>query len=429
MEENYIVIPALEPGHKFLGYIRELLEKTGAEVIVVDDGSGPAYRHLFDRIGAMEGCTVLRHEKNRGKGRALKTAFSYIKARSEEGAGRADRDEACRDGHPCEGGHPCEDGQPFGDRKPRAGILCTDCDGQHAAEDGARLLRLAGQHPGSLILGVRDFSESHVPWKSRLGNRIASRAMKAASGLSIRDTQTGLRAFDSSLLDFLTDIPGERFDYETQMLLACAGRRIPVYTADIRTVYEEANAGTHFRPVRDSISVLSAFLRRPLFFLASSVFCALLDVLAFVLIDRLLRSAGETGNDGPAGLSGTEAGIRIPGSAGVRIFAATAGARLLSAAANYLINRFLVFGVKRNGGRHAARYALLCAGIAAASALSVTTVSALTGIRPEGVKVPCDGALFLASYQIQKRWVFRKDPGGEESAEGEGRAGGEGGRG
>lgn len=406
MEENYIVIPALEPGHKFLGYIRELLEKTGAEVIVVDDGSGPAYRHLFDRIGAMEGCTVLRHEKNRGKGRALKTAFSYIKARSGEG-------------------------------RSRAGILCTDCDGQHTAEDGVRLLMLAWQHPGSLILGVRDFSESHVPWKSRLGNRIASRAMKAASGLSIRDTQTGLRAFDSSLLDFLTDIPGERFDYETQMLLACAGRGIPVYTADIRTVYEEANAGTHFRPVRDSISVLSAFLRRPLFFLASSVFCALLDVLAFALIERLLRQAGKIGNDGPAGLSGTETGTRLFGtagmgvfrSAGVRIFAATAGARLLSAAANYLINRFLVFGVKRDGGRHAARYALLCAGIAAASALSVTTVSALTGIRPEGVKVPCDGALFLASYQIQKRWVFRKDPDGEGRPGGEERAGGEGGPG
>ena len=59
----------------------------------------------------------------------------------------------------------------------------------------------------------------------------------------------------------MCQVPGERFDYETEMLFACARKKVPVLTEEIRTIYIDHNAGSHFRPVRDSLQVLSAFLR------------------------------------------------------------------------------------------------------------------------------------------------------------------------
>ena len=59
----------------------------------------------------------------------------------------------------------------------------------------------------------------------------------------------------------MCQVPGERFDYETEVLFACARKKVPVMTEEIRTIYIDHNAGSHFRPVRDSLQVLSAFLQ------------------------------------------------------------------------------------------------------------------------------------------------------------------------
>lgn len=229
MKNTYIVIPALKPGPGLAGEVRELGRRLCARIVLVDDGSGPDYQKTFALAERVEGCRVLHHRKNLGKGRALKTGFAYIKSQLLE---------------------------------EKALILCMDCDGQHLPADGAGLLLLAERWPGSLILGVRDFSGAGVPLRSRLGNRIASRALEFASGIRIRDTQTGLRAFDSSLLERFLEVPGEGFDYEMAMLLACAREGIPVRTRKIRTVYVKGNAGSHFRPLTDSLLVLAACLRR-----------------------------------------------------------------------------------------------------------------------------------------------------------------------
>ena len=222
--KNWIIIPALEPGDGLCAYIRELQQRICASVLVVDDGSGEASRQIFDRIRGMKGCTVLRHEQNRGKGRALKTAFAYV----AEKAGKESR------------------------------IICVDCDGQHSPEDVEHILGLAAVEPGTLILGVRDFSEKGVPFRSLFGNRAVSFLFWLVCGEWLRDTQTGLRAFDGSLLDLMREIPGERFEYETQMLVSCAKNGVPIVDRPIRTIYEDGNTGSHFRPFRDSASVLKA---------------------------------------------------------------------------------------------------------------------------------------------------------------------------
>lgn len=366
MDQICIIIPALEPGTELCGYIETLRAKTAAEVIVVDDGSGYQWRKTFERISAIRGCTVLKHETNRGKGRALKTAFGYVRREKPE----------------------------------IRGVLCVDCDGQHSADDVVRIRRVMEQCPGALILGSRDFSGRDVPLRSWFGNRMTSVLFWLFCGKWIADTQTGFRAFGSQLLDRMLQIPGERFEYETQMLADCIRRGIPIRSEGIRTIYRDGNEGSHFRPVRDSLSILRVLAADLIKFSFSSLFCGMLDLCLFwAAVTFLPRQESFTVFQ--------------------RIALATIGARGMSAAANYLLNRFWVFerGMQRGRQmRSLPRYLLLCAATAAASAGAVAAVCVSTGLAETPAKILCDAVLFIASYRIQRSWVFA--PGGKEGADG-----------
>ena len=350
MRKIWIVIPALEPDWEFCRYLQILLSDIFAEAVVVDDGSGPAYQTVFDKIGSLDGCTVLHHAKNRGKGRALKTGFSYAWEKADK----------------------------------NSFFLCADCDGQHSKEDMMQVLQQLQHHPGAMILGERDFSAEGTPLRSRLGNRIASALFYLSCGIWLKDTQTGLRAFDGSFMPVALSTSGDRFEYEMNVLIECARKNIPIITADIQTIYRDGNKGSHFRPVLDSIQVLKPLLSAFVRFGLSSFLCAVLDVWFFWVFVRL-------------GVWKTDF---------LQIAFATAAARVISASANYLLNRSYVFGAVRQN-ISVLRYCLLCIGLAAASAVLVTAVDALLHFKPAISKILCDTILFFLSYQLQKKWVFQ----------------------
>ena len=130
-------------------------------------------------------------------------------------------------------------------------------------------------------------------------------------------------------------------------------------------------------------------LRSFLKFSASSGLCFLLDYGLFTLLNAvLLRGMADGGRE----------------------LCATYGARIVSAVVNYLLNRNIVFHSAANPGRSAVRYAVLAVAQAAVSAILVYLIRRLTGssqLMETVIKIPVDVGLFLASYQIQKKWVFR----------------------
>src|SRR5699024_9332580 len=99
-----------------------LLEKGFRQVVVVDDGSDPTCAATFLKLEHMPGCTVLRHEKNLGKGRALKTAFAHILN--------------------C----PLWEG---------SAVVTADADGQHSVEDVCAVAAATTEEKRRLVLGVR----------------------------------------------------------------------------------------------------------------------------------------------------------------------------------------------------------------------------------------------------------------------------------
>jgi hypothetical protein len=144
----------------------------------------------------------------------------------------------------------------------------------------------------------------------------------AATGHSLHDTQTGLRAFPSSLLPWLTTLRGERYDYELVMLLQAARHRIALRRVPMQTIYLDDNISSHFRPVADSVLIYAALLA----FVGTSLTAFALDTMALLALQAVL-------------------GTLLP---------AVVLARLVSGTVNYALNRRLVFpspdSTQRRGG-------------------------------------------------------------------------------
>lgn len=218
-----VLVPVYQAGHPLPALVAELRDAApGSQVVVVNDGSSPASTPALDAARDL-GCTVLHHDRNRGKGAALKTGFRHI-----------------REAHP--GEH----------------VVCADADGQHGVTD---ILQVAAhaEATGRMVLGVRRF-DGVVPLRSRLGNTVTRLLFRALTGRAVRDTQTGLRAYPGALLGWLESVPGERFEYEMNVLLQAARAGHPIDEVVIATTYLQDNASSHFGSVTDSVRIYRPLL-------------------------------------------------------------------------------------------------------------------------------------------------------------------------
>lgn len=214
MDDIAILIPALDPDEKLVAFVREI-RALFAHVVVVDDGSSSG-ADAFSAIRPLANA-VLVHERNFGKGAALRTGFAWILENLPD----------------------------------VAGVVTADADGQHLPRDVARVADALRGHPGGLVLGARSFSGS-VPFRSRFGNWWARTFFKMLTGLAILDTQTGLRGVPRDILPRMLEIPGSRYEYEMEMLVQCQTFPAPPLQIPIETVYLDENRSSHFHPLRDT---------------------------------------------------------------------------------------------------------------------------------------------------------------------------------
>ena len=103
------------------------------------------------------------------------------------------------------------------------GIVTADCDGQHCVEDIVAVAEKLAQGAGSPILGARTFGRDY-PLLKRLGNKVTRSVMRTFYGLNLKDAQTGLRGIPMRLVPGLFKIPYNRYEFETEMLLALGAR-------------------------------------------------------------------------------------------------------------------------------------------------------------------------------------------------------------
>lgn len=347
-----VIIPAYEPDEKLNILLHKLKEAGIVNIVVVDDGSGSTYRGLFERAAEVEGCIVLTHSVNLGKGRALKTAFNYCLMKFPE---------IC-------------------------GCVTADSDGQHTPEDILSCMKKLWENPEALVLGCRNFDAPDIPARSVFGNKCTRKVFGYLVGLSVSDTQTGLRAIPSSFMKVLMNVKGERFEYETNMLIETKNLNIPILEVPVETIYLEENKTSHFNPIKDSVRIYMIFGK----FLFSSLSSSVLDLILFSLFCGMLRAA-----------EGIFGGLPY-------IVAATVMARIISAVYNFLLNYKVVFKSSANIAATAVKYAILAVCQMLCSAFLVNAVYGLTGGSEVAVKIPVDVFLFFMSFVIQREFVYRK---------------------
>ena len=345
-----IVLPSLNPDKKFAAVVDGLLQSGFENIVIVNDGSAPENRVFFDQAAQHEQCRILVHQVNRGKGAALKTAFRYVL-----------------------------------DELPEvSGVITIDGDGQHLLPDiiscGEKMLELSDK----VVLGCRDFNKPGIPPRSVAGNKTTSRLFRFCYGIRLTDTQTGLRAIPRQYLQRFCQIEGERFEYETNMLLQMKRMGIDFYQQPIEVVYDPEDYSSHYNAVKDSWRIFKVMFK----FLVSSLSALLVDMGLFYLVLRLF-----------AARLGPYAEL-----------IATAVARICSSFFNFNANNKVVFNNKGSYSRSLLRYYCLCIPQMLVSAGLVTLINNLLGngapIIATIIKLFVDTALFFISYTIQREWVF-----------------------
>ena len=334
-----ILIPAYNPPAGFYSLLKDIASAIpGMQILVVDDGSVPA---LDVQIIKDMGALTIRHEANKGKGAALKTGFSHI-----------------------------------ADHLPGVkSIVTVDADGQHLPGDVGKVAAKALTTPTEFILGVRDFNHD-IPLRSAIGNWVTRKIFALATGTSIRDTQTGLRAYPIDFAKTCCALGSDRYEFEMRTMFKAIESSIKMEQIDISTLYEEGNKTSHFRPLIDSMKVMAIFLR----FLAVSISSFVVDIAAFYI------SFSMTGN----------------------IIASTYAARCLSATVNFTANKLFVFKASESKRtlREAVGYIALAFVIASMSALLVNAFAALIPPNVIMIKIGVDGFLFIVSFLVQKYMLF-----------------------
>ena len=242
-----VLIPALQPDEKLLTLL-EALQAQKLQAVVIDDGSGDAYDEIF-QAAEQYGAVVRRLAHNRGKGGALKYGLQQIMQLFP----------AC------------------------SGVITADADGQHRIND-IRAVQQELQRGAAFVLTVRNL-RGKIPKKSKLGNTLSRYVYTVFTGHYFADNQSGLRGFSAEQFNWLLLVPGEKYDYELNMLCYADKQAVPITTISIEAIYIDGNRSTHFDALRDTFRIYRLLLR--------SVWASFAGVLLTeVLVFSVFRLAG-----------------------------------------------------------------------------------------------------------------------------------------
>ncbi len=217
---NRETVAAIIPAYFEEKHVGDVVQRTLAQldhVLVVDDGSTDQTAANARSAGAQ----VLVHERNLGKGEAIKSGLRYWLERGFQ--------------------H----------------VIVLDGDGQHLPDEIARFMA-ATATGAQLLVGTRMSDVRTMPLVRRIVNRYMSNRISRVCGQQIPDTQCGFRMLHAAVIPYLLE-GSARFDYETEMLIKASLAGFRVDAVPVSTVYSDEVSSIH--PVRDTIRFLKLIRR------------------------------------------------------------------------------------------------------------------------------------------------------------------------
>lgn len=217
------VVPAYDAARSVGGVVRSLLdvwpgERARGTVIVVDDGSHDETVPIARKAGALVVC----HGHNRGKGAALRTGLEVARELGFDTA------------------------------------VTVDADGQHPASQAVRLA-VCDAPREALVLGIRDLAGAGAPRANQISNGISNYFLSRFTGITLRDTQCGLRRYPIATTLAL-EARDDGYAFEAEILLLAVGAGLDIVQVPVEVLYEPAARITHFHAARDPAKIIGRVL-------------------------------------------------------------------------------------------------------------------------------------------------------------------------
>ncbi len=353
MPENVtIIIPSYAPDDRLLSTVLGLIACGADDILIVNDGSGREYDHIFAEAGLLPGCTVLVHDRNLGKGAAIKTAMAY-----------------------------CVKNTPA-----LKGIVTVDGDGHHKTSDIVSCAQRMVSS-GKVILGIRDINDKTISPRGKYGNRITSFAISIVCGFKIQDPLTGLRGIPAKYLSVFIKTAGNAYDFETNMILDIKRNKIPFRKFDIICEYFPDGKKSHFRLFRDSMKIaveIIKFFGQQFKYLLSSMVCYAFEYIIYRIMLGYLPVLGIT--------------------------LINYICRLLSGILNFVINKNIVFRTKKKNFLTALKYIVVVLFVMLLSTELIVVINNIfhteSNTVAKFIKPPVDFLMFFLGYFLQRKWVF-----------------------
>jgi glycosyltransferase involved in cell wall biosynthesis len=181
--------------------ISELIEKTSEfvnknNIVVIDDGSNDQTFELAQKAGAV----VLKHQRNRGKGEALKTGFKYALEKNYDA------------------------------------LLTIDADLQHDPSSIPNFFEKANENFNGILIGTRDIHLKEMPFARWLTNNLTSVILSILSDQTIRDSQSGYRLISTQVLKKVK-LKAKKYDLESEILIKAGRKGFKIDAVPIKTIY------------------------------------------------------------------------------------------------------------------------------------------------------------------------------------------------
>jgi glycosyltransferase involved in cell wall biosynthesis len=191
-----LLLPAYNEEKNIQSVIRDVKKYLpDSEILVVDDGSRDKTYQLASRMGVK----VLKHEKNRGKGEALKSGFKYFLNRHID----------------------------F--------VVVIDTDRQFAVKDGLKILNALESGKGDFVGGYR--IPSDIPYANRAGNFLWRIIFNLFFGTKLKDIGCGFIGLNKNALKKMKNVYGG-YIIESSMLINCINKKLGVFQVPVKVYYK-----------------------------------------------------------------------------------------------------------------------------------------------------------------------------------------------
>ena len=213
-----VCIPAFNE-ERVIDKVIKNCQKYADKVVVCDDGSDDKTSEVADSAGA----DVIRHAKNFGKGEALQSLFKFA-------------------------------------RHSNFDIIVTiDGDGQFLPEEIPKLVKRIESGESDIVIGYRFDDAQEMPNYRKFGNKMLDKMTNIVAELSVRDTQSGFRAYSKNIIN-LVDFKKKGFGADAEILVSAAKNGARISEEKVSVIYDTGSRTSTKNPISHTGEVISSLL-------------------------------------------------------------------------------------------------------------------------------------------------------------------------